>query len=249
MDIERKVTEVLHDMEADGTINQMVEGAIKKGVSDVLVDMFGYGSEIKKAIEKQLEAAYIPVIETKNWSDYIPKLDAVLTELLGMKNVVDYRKVVENFRELAQEVPTIGKSVSLEDIFKKYKKFAADEVDTSELEVIVEDRPSYQYIDVQVSFEETDRKSWWDSNIEYGILHFTCDQDENLNRDVELRNNGNHWVVNDRFDCDFRSLRTMDVFAMFIMRLRQEWTAIEADPGDSLGDSIEPTDEPEATFS
>lgn len=251
VDLEKIISDNLHGLEEDGTIDKIVRAGVEKAVNDIVADLFSWKSPARDLIRKKLEEAFVPAIEERKWDEYIPKLDGILTEILNMENLQTRKKILENFKELASPVPKLAESVSLDEVFEKYKAYAAEDVDTGELEVDeTDERPAYQYIDVKAWFEVSDRKSFWNDKTRYGILHFECEQDENLDREIQLENyNNTCWRIEERFDCEIRSLQNMDTFSIYILRLKQEMTKIDVEDGQEANDEVEPDAEPEPTYS
>lgn len=247
MELEKIIEDQLRVLELNGTVENIVRKSLEKLINEAVEDTFGWRSPVKESITKKLEEAMVPAIENRNWNQYIPKLDAILTEILSMDNLAARKKILENFKELSSEEPE--KEVMFQDIFDKYREYAASDVNTDDLEVVCDDQPSYQYIDVNAWFEITDKRSFWSDKSQYGILHFKCEQDEDLNRQIELENyNDTGWKVNERFNCDIRSLRTLDTFSIYILRLSQAYSKIDVEDGQEMEDEIEPDAKPEATW-
>lgn len=252
MDLENIVLKQIQKLEEDGTIDEIVRESIKSSMQEVMKDLFGWKSGVKKLIDKKLEEAMIPAIEDRDWNALIPKLDAVLTEISNMDNLVDRRKIINNFEQLIATGKKFNDVVTEEEIFDKYKSYAADDVDTSNLEVSNDGdgEPYYEWFGISCEFELSDKKSFWNANSQYGTLHFRCEADKNLNRDIELESyNGGPWRINERFNAEIASLRTLDSFSVYIIGLDKAYVQIEVEDGTELTDDVEPSEKPEVSYS
>lgn len=78
-----------------------------------------------------------PAIERVNLDEYTVKLDAVLTEIINSTNLIDNKEILGNFKSLMTEPDK--DTISLKEVFEKYKEYVSENVDTSELEVYTDD--------------------------------------------------------------------------------------------------------------
>lgn len=82
------------------------------------------------------------------------------------------------------------------------------------------------------------------------VIQFRCDEDESLNKNVKLKNN---WSKEEEFSLpvsyyDIRSLRYLDSFETFLLRLSQKGTKIVIDEDNGYDDEVEVDATPECYF-
>ena len=65
----------------------------------------------------------MPFIEKYDMSDYIVKLDTVLTEIVNQTALVDNKRLLRNFQYLMTEPQE--EEVKLSDLFREYEKYVA----------------------------------------------------------------------------------------------------------------------------
>ena len=243
---EQKIAEAVNEKLNDGTVEKLVEQYIEKGISDALKEVFSWSGEGKKLIEKKLNETIVPVIERHDFNQYLTKLDSVLTEIVNATTLSDNRKILENFKELMKE-PEI-KKIKLSDIFKRYCKHVAENVDTDKLEACCEDgEPYYEHVTAGMEVEHED-KGWFNPVFEDCIVKFTCEEDKDLNCQVKLYKEVNN--INWSFrECealaDINSLRHLSDFDVFLMTLKRGFVDIIMDEESDCDDDIEPEEKPE----
>lgn len=91
-DIRRITNEVLQD----GTVDQIIREKVTDGIKGAISDSFGYG-KLRNAIKERVEQVLVPFIEKYDMSDYIVKLDTVLTEIVNQTALVDNQKALTEF--------------------------------------------------------------------------------------------------------------------------------------------------------
>jgi hypothetical protein len=225
MNLENSIKDVISNKLADGTIEKIVSEQLEKGVTNALDNLFRSYGDVTKVIEEKVKSVMIPYLENYDYSQYLLKLDNVLVEVLK-NSALDNKKLLENFKELMtnEEMP---KSIKMSDIFNEWKKYAAKEVDTSELE---EDCGEYEYLEVRMSCEDVS-SSW--SDYEKYMVTFECEQDEKINFEFEI----SRWKKSNKktFDLhyyekhDLESLRYLKGFEIYMMKVKQAFPDIELD--------------------
>jgi len=141
------------------------------------------------------------------------------------------------------------KSIKTSELFEEWKKHVEKEVDTSELEVEYDDGPSYELVEVTLTVEEDESRRW--SSFEYATLVFECEKDEKMNFILKLykySKGDKEWNITFDTAMDIKSLRYLNEFEIFLMKLEQFGTKLEMDITDD-SDEITPNAEPEASFS
>lgn len=249
MDFEKTIMEVLDKKLRDGTIEQIIEEKLKKGVSEALNGVFGYHGEAKEVIESKIKQVMVPVIEKHDFNQYLTKLDSVLTEIINNTNLSDNKEILDNFQSLMKE-PNF-KEIELSKIFEKYCEHVAGNVDTSDLESDCEDgEPCYQNVTATMEVEHED-KTWLTSNSDDCLIKFICEEDENLNCQIKLYKwkGKNKWsLLSGKNPIEINSLRNISDFEIFLMTLRRGFINIIMDTESEYADDIEPDEKPEWTL-
>lgn len=91
-DIQRITNELLEN----GTVDKILREKIEEGFTKAVESAFSYGV-LKDAIKKRVEEILVPFIEGYNMSDYLVKLDTVLTDIVNSTTLSDNKKLLENF--------------------------------------------------------------------------------------------------------------------------------------------------------
>lgn len=245
MSIEKSINDVITAKLAEGIIEKLVAENLEKGINKALENLMGNYGDITKVIQDKIKAVMIKQLEGYDYSEYIVKLDVVLTEILK-RTALDHKKMLDNFKELMtdRELPKV---VKLTDIFEEFKKHVAKAIDNSNLEVNTDDGPSYEWVSVTMEVEHEDKRSW--SSFQNARAIFECEKDEKLNFELRLSKFSEYpWHVSADVDTSIKSLRRLDKFKIYLLKLAQANANIEINVS-SLEDDVEPEAEPEASFS
>lgn len=113
-------------------VNQIVKEKFMKAVENAIDDAFRWG-DARKAIESKVKEVMVPYIEKRDFSDYLPKLDTVLTELVNSDTCLANKKILENFKDLMKEPEQ--KEIKITDLFKEWIKWCNKDIDTDDLEI------------------------------------------------------------------------------------------------------------------
>ena len=242
--LEKNLHDELDQQLDSGIVEKVLREKFEKCVGDVVEETFRWGN-VKRKIEEKIESAMVKYIERNDFSEYVVKLDSVLTEVI--KNAsVDNKKLLENFEHLM--TPPEVETIKASELFEKWCEYVEKNVDTDGLEVNYDDGVSYEPVEVSMEVEFEEGRSW--SNFEYAVLRFECEHDERLNFEIRLNrwNQKQVWDINYRKDSNISSLRYLDDFSIYLMRLDQAYVKLELDR-DSDGNEVIPEKEPEPTFS
>lgn len=237
--IAKAVTEKLND----GTVEELVSDAATKALKSSIEEQFAWRGEAKKVIDEKVKEVMTPAIERVSLDDYVVKLDAVLAEIINNTNLVDNKEILGNFKSLMTEPEK--DVISLKDVFEKYKEYVSENVDTSELEIYTDDRPAYQNVTAEVTVDI--RTSIFGGR--FCDLVFKCEEDEKLTKEIHLyESEGNGFrITRLKSGLDINSLRRMDKFDIFMMRLDRAFCNI-TDIMDMYDDDVEVEAEPEASW-
>ena len=242
---EERVAKTVSEKMNDGTVEKLVADAAEKALKESINEQFRWNGEAKKIIDEKVKEVMVQAIERVDLNEYTVKLDTILTEIINSTNLVDNKEILGNFKELMIEPDK--DAISLKDIFKKYKEYVSESVNTSNLEINLDDEtPSYQYATADVTVEMRD--SMFGGR--YCDLLFKCYEDENLTKKIHLhesRLHGRFRITSFRGEIDLNSLRYVDKFDIFMMRLNRAFCDI-TDVMD-MYDDVEVEAEPEVSWS
>lgn len=248
MNLENSVKDVIANKLADGTIEKLIEEQLEKGVTKALESLFGSYGDVTKVIEAKIKSVMVPYLENYDYSQYIVKLDSVLTEIIN-KTTTDNRNLLNNFKELMSADINM-KEIKISDLFNKWCEYVAENVETDGLKVDYDDGPHYESVEVKYSFEENETREWL--NDQKGRIIFECEHDEKVNLCIDVYRWKNihkegKWDFRFNGNCNLNSLRHIDKFSLYLMSLKQAGVEIEIDT-EYENDDITPEKEPEAYF-
>ncbi len=230
-------------------VNQIVKEKFMKALGEAIEDAFRWG-DAKHALENKVKEVMVPYIENYDFSAYLPKLDSVLTELVNSDTCMGNKQILENFKDLMTDPEQ--KEIKVTDLFKAWIKQCNKDIDTDDLEIDYDDGVSYSCVDCEMRVKELDKPSW--SSCQRAVITFENEHDEKLNIEIPI----SKWVWDSEKeepytlsisnDVRISSLRRLNEFQVFLLRLERAQTAIFIDK-DCEEDCIYPEKEPEASFS
>lgn len=259
-DIKRITNELIED----GTVDKILREKITKGFEEVIESAFRWG-DLNRAIEKRIKEVMIPAVEQYDMSEYIVKIDSMLSDVVKNTKLADNKRILENFSELMMEPDS--DTITLPEMFEAYKKFVSKSMNTDGRDVEFDDGPHYRSMGVLVNLIHEERRSW--SSMDYIDLEFIIDEDEeseeeqeNLNVHLKLsrfRDSKYNKGFRISYDCDtsIQGLRRISDFEVFLLRLSRagiqlipddkKWTDIDSDCG--MDDYVQSVNEPEPDYS
>ena len=245
MNLEERITNAVMEKLTDGTVEELVKKNIESAINKSLGDTFSWSGSGKKMIDEKVKEVIVPVIERHDFNQYIVKLDSILTEIINQTSLADNKEILENFKALMVEPGE--KVVKLSTIFQKYCEYVAHDIDTTELEARCDDsEPYYEHVTANMEVEHED--TWISSNNRCRVK-FSCEEDENLNKELRLYKSktDNNWNISWEMNtfCDINSLRNLSDFDIFLMILKRGFVDIEIDTESEYEDDIEPEETPE----
>jgi hypothetical protein len=247
VNLENSIKDVIAKKLEDGSIEKLVEEQLEKGVKEALGNLFRSYGDVTKVIEEQLKSVMIPYLENYDYSEYITKLDSVLVDVLKC-TALENKNMLENFKELM--LPEERKTIKASELFETWSKYVAKHVDTDDLKINYDDTPTYDYVGITLDVNYDDDRSW--SSFDYATLTLECEHDDSMNFALRLSrwtgNKEKHWDISYDSKQEIKSLRHLNEFEIFLIRLVQAGTKLIMDT-DSDSDDIVPEKEPEATFS
>ncbi|WP_458123374.1 hypothetical protein [Paenibacillus sp. Z3-2] len=248
MSLENGIKDVINTKLEDGTVEKLIGEQLEKGVLNALDNLFRSYGDVTKIIEEKVKSVMIPYLEGYDYSRYIAKLDSVLVDVL-QSSALENKKLLENFKELM--IPEQDKTIKATELFERWMKYVAKNVETDDLDVCYEDGPpTYEYVSVSFEVDYNEERSW--SDMRNAVLVFECEHDEKMNYQIRIHNwkrfDKDEWTIDYKSIHDINSLKYLDEFAIFLMKLSQNGTKLILD-SDGDSDEVEPEEKPEASFS
>ena len=247
MNLEESIKDVIQSKLSDGTIEKIISDKLEKGINDAMDDLFRSYGDIGKVIKDKAKEVMIPAIENHDFSDHIVKLDTILTEIVNKTALTENQKLLENFKELMLEEDM--KVIKSSELFERYCKYVAANVDTSKLEVYTDDTPTYEAVHCTMEIEYEERRSW--SDFEKANIVFECEEDEEMNFIIPISRwqkfDGDNWDIDYKTSPVIESLRYMKDFEIFLAKLKRCFCKLVIDDS-SEDDYVTPEAEPEVTF-
>ena len=230
-------------------VTEIVKEKFIKALGSAIEDAFRWG-DAKHAIENKVKEVMVPYIENYDFSEYLPKLDSVLTEIVNSDFCIGNKKILKNFEKLM--LAPEQKEIKLTDLFKAWVKQCEKDIDTDGLDIDYDDGVSYQSVDCEMRFELEDKPSW--SSCQRAVITFENEHDEKLNVEIPV----SKWIWDSGKEESYTlsvykelmisSLRNLSDFDVLLLRLSRAGTAIIIDKELDY-DCIKPEAEPEASFS
>lgn len=240
MDLEKMICDEVKNQINSTEFKENMQAEVKKMLDNIIRNLLSW--EIKDAIEKPLKDSMLEAIGNVSVSNYIPKIDYLLTSVIRESSVGHYRRITKNFKQLlTEETP---ESMKVSELFKEYTEYCANWVNTSDLEIITDgDRAYYEDLNCKFLVKKNDNL-FGNSKL---ILQFSCDEDTELNKEIVLLNNYRGEYRLPFANYNLKSLRYLSRFEILSLRLAEKQTKIEVDIYNAE-DCIEVNDEPEAYY-
>ena len=129
---------------SDDDVKEIVKDKFKKMIEKAVDDAFRWG-DAEKAIKSKVTEVMVPYIEEYDFSEYLPKLDSVLTEIVNSDACMANKTILENFRDLMIEPEQ--KEIKVTDLFKAWKKKCERDINTTGLDIDYDDGVSYSCVE------------------------------------------------------------------------------------------------------
>lgn len=243
---ETEVVAIVLEMMRNGEIEEIFRAKIKKGFEDAITSSFTWGGEMRKAIDKKIKESLVPMIQNLDMESYIPKLDALLSQIVKETDLSENARIIETFGVLMNTDKR--QTITLEELFEKYGSYVADECDTSDLEVNLDDEPSYEYVTTHALVERSDRHGF-SSCFEHAVLSFYADDQEDLLIQVPISryDRDDYWELAPTCNRRLSDLARSNVFEVLIAALSHQ-NAHLLIGSDELEDEVEPNATPEPSW-
>lgn len=249
MNLENSVKSVIEEKLNDGTVERIIAEKFEKGLDDAIGSLFGIYGDISELIKDKVKTVLVPAIENRDFSDYVVKLDAVLTQIVNSTVLVDNKTLLSNFKELMIEDKK-KRVIKVSEIFQEWCNYVAKEVETDGLEVICDDEPSYEDVNVTMVVEHEEGRAW--SDLKKANIFFECEHDETMNFSIPISKWGKfdegNWTIDLVISPDISNWRYMSSFEIFLLKLKRMFIKIELDE-EEIEEYVEPEAQPEINWS
>lgn len=246
--MKKELLKIAQESLSSDEVNAVIKEKFMDALGNAIENAFSWG-DAKHAIEEKVTEVMVPYIERYDFSEYLPKLDSVLTEIVNSDFCIGNKKVLENFKNLMIEPEQ--KEIKLTDLFKAWIKQCERDIDTDGLDIDYDDGVSYKSVECEMRFELEDKPSW--SSIQRAVITFENEHDEKLNVEIPVSkwiwDSGKEepYTLSVYKDLIISSLRNLSEFEVLLLRLSRAGTAIVIDK-EYEDDYIQPEEEPEAEF-
>lgn len=253
-DIKTAVETAANEIIQSEDFADIIRTNIKNAVENSIKASFNYGA-LSKAISKKVEEYLVPYIEQYDMSDFAPKLDDVLTEIIKETPIKDIQKTLSNFKTLMTVPDT--KVIDLKDLFGAYCKYMAKAVNTYGRDVTFDSgEPEYESFECRVDYEDISssysifEKLSLDFTVEEGI-ETECDEPANFNIVLHRYKDDNSKDYDIEFDREFNinGLRNLSDFELLLINYSRAGVKVRRNSIDDLSDFVTPENEPEASYS
>lgn len=249
MNLENSVKSVIEEKLNDGTVERIIAEKFEKGLDDAIGNLFRTYGDINELIKDKVKAVLVPSIENRDFSDYVVKLDDVLTKIVNSTVLVDNKTLLSNFKELMVEDER-KKVIKVSEIFTQWCEYVAEKVDTDGLKVDYDDEPSYEYVNVTMVVEHEEGRTW--SDFERANIIFECEHDEKMNFIIPIsrwkKYDADKWSIDLVTSPVITNLKYMSSFEVFMLKLNRMLTKIELDE-EEIEEDIKPEAQPEVSWS
>lgn len=249
MNLENTIKDCISEELKKGIIEKVISQKLEECIADSVKDLFSYRGAVKQAIETKIKETIVPYLEGYDYSKYITKVDYILTEVLKSATL-ENRKLLDNFKTLIEPYEKLD-TIKLSAIYEKWQEYVADNASTYNLEVICEEGVRYSPVEVELNVEEDSSRDW--SNYERHTVFFECEHDKDMNYEIKLKRwkkgeTRTTFDIDNESITDINSLRRLNSFDIFMLRLVEDMTKVEIDTQNET-DDVELNAEPEASFS
>lgn len=177
----RSAEEIITSKLQSGAIEKAIDQRFDKMVTNVVDDLFGDYGDVAREIKKKLKETMNPYIEEYDYSQHNVKLEHLLNQLV--------QSVTKDQDDIARKFQTLMgteavKEMKTSELFNSYTKYLRETIETDDLEIDYDDRPSYKPLTAKMESEEDVAFS---TSMEKQTLTFTCEENELMAIRVGLR--------------------------------------------------------------
>ena len=131
-------------------VKEILKKKFKESIESAIESAFRWG-KVESALKKKIDEVMVPYIEKYDFSEYLPKLDTVLTEIVNSDACIENKKILENFKELS--IKQEEKEMKVTDLFDAWIAMCEKKISTTGLEVEFGDGPYYESVSCEMIIE------------------------------------------------------------------------------------------------
>jgi len=256
-DLIKTIENTVYDKIQDGTIETQVAQQVDHMIQSVTREVLNSYDGVGQTLKTRLQETMIPHIEKYDFSKHSTKLELLLNELID--NIISNdSKLLKSVKDLFVGEPI--ETITTSEVFDKYVTFVKDNIDESELDIIIEDGPSYDYITAQMSVVDGIATKAFGTK----CVKLSCADDNSLDVTISLTRRITHkdveeWYISHVYrthesgtdpividndtnilslDTPLNSIRNLSDFEIFLARLKFDRTVIVIDETDITDDDI-----------
>lgn len=212
-DLNKKIADSINNIMNDRLVDIISDG-IETSIKLIVHGLLGKYGDITKIMESKIKESMIPYIERIDYGEFITKLDSILTTVVK-KSVNDNNIILDNFKDLLTiDVPDRLYASELINKWGEYYQSNTDKDISVEFRIIENERNS-------ICLFYT------------AVINIICDDDKDSNISIQLRryskDTDNGYTIDFSPYIDLSSLRSVDKFQIFLMRLEQNRSRIILD--------------------
>jgi hypothetical protein len=252
-DLKAAVESATNEVLQSEDFNTIIKNSVKSAVEKAIQSSFNYGA-LSKAIDKKIEEYLVPYIENYDMSEFVPKLDDVLTEIVNKTPLYDVKRTLNNFKSL-MTVPE-SNVVSMKDLFDAYCKYMAKVIDTTGRNITYDSgTPQYEEFECYANYK--DISSDWSL---FKKISFDFTTDDKIETELSEPKNFNITLTRYKDDdskdfeitfdreININGLRSLSDFEIMLISLVRAGVKVRSDSIDDYTDYITPEKEPELTY-
>lgn len=212
-DLNKKIADSINNIMNDRLVDIISDG-IETSIKLIVHGLLGKYGDITKIMESKIKESMIPYIERIDYGEFITKLDSILTTVVK-KSVNDNNIILDNFKDLLTiDVPD---RLYASELINKWGEYYQNNTDKD--------------ISVEFRIIENERNSI--CLFYTAVINIICDDDKDSNISIQLRryskDTDNGYTIDFSSYIDLSSLRSVDKFQIFLMRLEQNRSRIILD--------------------
>ena len=135
-----ELLKIAQEVLTEEEVQEIVKEKFKEAFKNAVGEAFRWG-DAERALKNKITEVMVPYIEKYDFTEFLPKLDTVLTEIVNSDGCMAEKRILENFKGLMLEPEQ--KEIKVTDLFKAWIKQCNKDIEVDGLEAV-----SYTHLDV-----------------------------------------------------------------------------------------------------
>lgn len=110
-----ELLKIAQEVLTEEEVQEIVKEKFKEAFKNAVGEAFRWG-DAERALKNKITEVMVPYIEKYDFTEFLPKLDTVLTEIVNSDGCMAEKQILENFKELMLEPEQ--KEIKVTDLFK-----------------------------------------------------------------------------------------------------------------------------------